>query len=83
MLTFREIDSPRRGKHYEPSVKVTENLSVTSNQNIESVQEGTDLVESFSFGVYRNQKTNSLPPLDVNEALKKLQFKRKKKAVDA
>ena len=55
---------------------------MTSNQNIESVQEGTEM-ESFSFGVYRNQKTNSLPPLDVNEALKKLQFKRKKKAVDA
>ena len=65
-----------RGRQYETSIKMS-NASMT-DQNIESVRDFPE--NEFSFSIYRTKRSASLPPLDLNEALKKLQFKRKKVA---
>ena len=65
-----------RGRQYETSIRMS-NASMT-DQNIESSKDFPE--NDFSFSVYRSKRSASLPPLDLNETPKKLQFKRKKVA---
>ena len=53
-----------------------------TDKNDENTKEGMPETEPVISCFTKKERATSLPPLDINEALKKLQIKRKQKAKD-